>query len=121
MPGGTCGLFSSLEKQRRERDQVNRTENGCIRENVGAAELLAQLAEEAAELAQAALKYRRALTEDNPTPASVEEALRSLQETIADVDLCIVLADIPEFDELRMMEEKRKRWVQRLMELGGDN
>lgn len=36
-------------------------------------EIMAQLAEEASELAQAALKLRRALDGTNPTPKSVEE------------------------------------------------
>lgn len=36
-------------------------------------EILAQLAEEASELAQAALKLRCALDGTNPTPKSVEE------------------------------------------------
>jgi hypothetical protein len=36
-------------------------------------EILAQLAEEASELAQAALKLRRALDGTNPTPKCVEE------------------------------------------------
>lgn len=36
-------------------------------------EILAQLAEEASELAQAALKLRRALDGTNPTPKNVEE------------------------------------------------
>lgn len=35
-------------------------------------EILAQLAEEASELAQAALKLRRAMDGTNPTPKSVE-------------------------------------------------
>lgn len=35
-------------------------------------EILAQLAEEASELAQAALKMRRALDGTNPTPKRVE-------------------------------------------------
>lgn len=37
-------------------------------------ELLCQLAEESAELAQAALKERRALTNDNPTPKTYRQA-----------------------------------------------
>lgn len=36
-------------------------------------EILAQLAEEASELAQAALKLRRALDGTNPTPKSIAE------------------------------------------------
>jgi hypothetical protein len=43
-------------------------------------EILAQLAEEASELAQAALKLRRALDGTNPTPKSVEECLENIQE-----------------------------------------
>lgn len=39
------------------------------------AEILAQTGEEAAELAQAALKLRRALTGENPTPKSIAECL----------------------------------------------
>lgn len=47
-------------------------------------EILAQLAEEASELAQAALKLRRALDGTNPTPKSVEECLENIQEEMAD-------------------------------------
>lgn len=43
-------------------------------------EILAQLAEEASELAQAALKLRRALDGTNPTPKSVEECEANLIE-----------------------------------------
>lgn len=45
-------------------------------------EILAQLAEEPSELAQAALKLRRALDGTNPTPKSVEECLENIQEDI---------------------------------------
>lgn len=48
-------------------------------------EILAQLAEEASELAQAALKLRRALDGKTPTPKSVEECLKNIQEEMADV------------------------------------
>lgn len=43
-------------------------------------EILAQLAEEASEPAQASLKLRRALDGTNPTPKSVEECLENIQE-----------------------------------------
>lgn len=45
-------------------------------------EILAQLAEEASELAQAALKLRRALDGTNPTPKSVEECEENLLEEL---------------------------------------
>lgn len=50
-------------------------------------ELLTGLAEEAAELAQAALKYRRTFTNVNPTPVTGPEAYEKLLEEIADVEL----------------------------------
>lgn len=56
-------------------------------------ELLAMLAEEAAELAQAALKYRRALDGTNPTPKTAEECAAALVEEMADVDLCFMVFD----------------------------
>lgn len=52
-------------------------------------EILAQLAEEASELAQAALKLRRALDGTNPTPKSVEECRKAFEEEYADVMVCI--------------------------------
>lgn len=50
-------------------------------------ERLAQLAEECAELSQAALKLRRAIDGTNPTPKTVIEAKRNLVEEYGDV-LC---------------------------------
>lgn len=52
-------------------------------------EILAQLAEEASELAQAALKLRRALDGTNPTPKSVEECRKAFEEEYADVMVCM--------------------------------
>jgi NTP pyrophosphatase (non-canonical NTP hydrolase) len=52
---------------------------------------LAQLAEEASELAQAALKLRRALDGTNPTPKSVDECLENIQEEMADVFVCLTM------------------------------
>ncbi len=49
-------------------------------------EILAQLAEEASELAQAALKLRRALDGTNPTPKSVAECEANLIEEFADIN-----------------------------------
>lgn len=93
------------------------TDNEIIREKIGIGEVLAQLAEEATELAQAALKYRRAITTTNPTPVTPEEALEHLREEIADVDLCLVVAgDLCEAsdNEIFRMEAKRARWIERI-------
>ena len=55
-----------------------------IAENLSDEDILCQIAEEAAELAQAALKLRRAITQTNPTPVSDEEAVDSMIEEYAD-------------------------------------
>lgn len=81
-------------------------------------EILAQLAEEASELAQAALKLRRALDGTNPTPKSVEECRKALEEEYADVVNCIIASEL--FDDaafsrmLMMRYEKELRWLDRL-------
>lgn len=51
-------------------------------------EILAQLAEEAAELAQAALKLRRVLDGTNPTPVTEGAARNDLVEEYGDVLNC---------------------------------
>lgn len=55
-----------------------------IAENLSDEDILCQIAEEAAELAKAALKLRRAITQTNPTPVSDEEAVDSIIEEYAD-------------------------------------
>lgn len=89
-----------------------------IREMLDKTEILAQLAEEAAELAQAALKLRRAIDGKNPTPKSISECENRLHEEIADVWLCIREAGL--FDREHSMYQKgiviakRERWLSRL-------
>lgn len=82
-------------------------------------EILAQLAEEASELAQAALKLRRALDGTNPTPKSVRECRKALVEEIADMRVC--LQELPLTSAERMAtyqiaDKKLARWVKRLLE-----
>lgn len=84
------------------------------------AELLAGLAEEAAELGQAALKYRRAIDCTNPTPVTPKEAQESLFEEIADVTLYLgvmdLIADVAFYTALpyERSQEKLQRWLDRL-------
>ena len=87
-----------------------------IKSHVSKKELLAQLAEEATELAHAALKYRRALDDENPTPVSTNEAFKNLVEEIDDVALCLDTLSFKwrvEFNSLQR-EQKLNRWVERL-------
>lgn len=80
--------------------------------------LLCQLAEEAAKLAQAALKERRTLSDENPTPKTFQQAHTDLLEEAADVyvvlDELFSLADWETFARTRA--EKENRWMQRLEE-----
>lgn len=78
------------------------------------AEILAQLAEEAAELAQAALKLRRALDGHNPTLLSVPTAKHGLSEEIADVRVCLGQLDINEGEIKAIEAQKHLRWIVRL-------
>lgn len=75
-------------------------------------EILAQLAEKAAELAQAALKLRRVIDGTNPTPVSEEEAKAAIIEELSDVALCCKLLNIrPSY---YTMQNKLNRWRKRL-------
>jgi len=89
-----------------------------IAEKLPETELLAQLAEECAELSKAALKLRRSLDGTNPTPMSREEAKKNLIEEIADVFICIDTVAIAEEIDIKSVfeisEVKMARWMERL-------
>lgn len=94
--------------------------NRVIWRKLGTRERLEALAEEAAELSQAALKMIRAYRlgeKVNPTPLTPEEALENLFEEIADVELAAeMLVDtyVNRGKIEKIKEEKRKRWAKRL-------
>lgn len=80
-------------------------------------ELLAMLAEECAELAQAALKLRRVIDGTNPTPVGYHLAMKRLHEEVADVNLCIDQIHCLDDDKLEEIRKaKLARWLTRLME-----
>ena len=87
-------------------------------------DILCQLAEEAAELSQAALKLRRVITGTNPTITSYYDAVGNLLEEIADVivaEQAVIQAGTKVSVELgkiiaNNIEEKTARWAQRLKE-----
>ena len=90
---------------------------------LGKEELLAAAAEEATELAQAALKLRRAYSGTNPTPKGIGQAFLDLVEEIADVQSCIDVIKnsfnekemiLFESELINVQEYKLDRWVQRL-------
>lgn len=78
-------------------------------------ELLAGLAEEACELAQAALKLRRVMNGKNPTPVGIQDALIAFDEEIADVELCLEQVALKDRDRIRDIRNmKLARWIERL-------
>ncbi|MGM9640532.1 MAG: MazG nucleotide pyrophosphohydrolase domain-containing protein [Faecousia sp.] len=87
-----------------------------IKINLHETEILAQLAEEASELAQAALKLRRAIDKWNPTVVSEESARDHLREEIGDVLNC--LGQLTTDYDMAVAESYRRlklrRWADRL-------
>lgn len=73
-----------------------------------------QLAEEAAELAQAALKMARVMQDENPTPMPYMEALRRLREEYTDVFVAAITAELLVDSELG--KAKMERWTGRVKE-----
>lgn len=77
-------------------------------------ELLAGVAEEAAELAQAALKLRRVIDGTNPTPKPKDEAIDDFEEEIADLLLYLDRIAYNRKHVAEIKKIKAERWEQRL-------
>lgn len=81
-------------------------------------DLLCQLAEEATELAQAALKLKRAMEGTDPTSMSVEECAENVDEEIADVSLLVDLLGYNKREHMLAQSgiayRKAERWLKRL-------
>lgn len=91
---------------------------------LGRAAVLEQLAEEAAEVAQAALKMARIIRGENPTPKTACEAAEALEEEMADVIVCMrvlatgsIVIDVENVEKIA--EIKMKRWLDRLENMRG--
>lgn len=85
---------------------------------IGEAATYEQLAEEAAELAQAALKMARIIRGENPTPVTPEEASVNVIEEFTDVAVCAKLLHLKV--NVEMAKFKYKRWNNRLDNLDDD-
>ena len=81
-------------------------------------DMLCQIAEEAAELSQAALKLRRAINGNNPTPKSKAEALNSFYEEVADVENACDVFLTGDYAGNELIDEiavkKLDRWLSRI-------
>lgn len=91
-----------------------------IKDHVSKRSLYGQLAEEACELAQAAMKGFRKYSVDNPTPVSSDEVLQMLREEAADIMICLdaLGVDITSSEVMTNYFQKLDRWVERLKESG---
>lgn len=92
-----------------------------IAKEVGVAALYENLAEEAIELAHAALKTARALRNENPTPITTNEADNHVLEELQDVYL-LVLWLYGDFKyDIKTMGEKQARAIRRICEKNMDS
>lgn len=83
---------------------------------IGEGAALEQLAEEATELAQAALKLARIVRHENPTPVDYETAFYSFLEELGDVRLCTKVLEekYGKLNTIKGEHEKLKRWQHRI-------
>ncbi len=100
---------------------MSRDENiEYIKDHCPMAHRLAQLAEECAELSQAALKCLRVAGLGTPTPVTPVMANLMLMDEMADVLSCILVIEARENIEsgyiCDQMNDKLRRWVDRLRE-----
>lgn len=90
-----------------------------VREQLSAADQFAQVAEEAVELAHAAIKMQRILTGTNPTPVTEKEAMGKVMEEICDLynALEVLKLDVSlKYEGIR--KKKMARWVERIRKGG---
>lgn len=86
-----------------------------IREQLSPADQFGQVAEEAVELAHAAMKMQRILNGTNPTPVTEKEALGKVMEEICDLynALEVLKLDVSlKYEGIR--KKKMARWVERI-------
>lgn len=112
---GVCAL---LGYGRSPLSDIQHEAASFVRARLDDEEIYAQLAEEAAELAHAALKVRRILRGTNPTPVDPDDACERVVEEANDVIAVLDTLRIAR-DENRIAQ-KLKRWVERIKEDDGN-
>lgn len=81
---------------------------------VGAPALFEGIAEEAAELAKAALKTARVMRKENPTPVTLDDAAREVVVEYSDLRIYIDILRI--FVDAEVYDDKKQRFIERLKE-----
>ena len=129
--GEMCGLLCNgfniemicrtAEKEKKQAEKSMTVEDArmYVMNHLDERTKLEQLAEEAAELSQAALKLIRAKgMSDNATPIDKEKALDNVKEEIIDVLMCVKACgfDFGDIGVMEVMENSPKwlRWANRL-------
>lgn len=93
-----------------------------IREQLSTADQFVQVAEEAVELAHAAMKMQRILTGTNTTPVTEKEAMGKVMEEICDLynALEVLKLDVSlKYEGIR--KKKMARWVELIKKAGGSH
>ena len=93
-----------------------------VREQLSPADQFGQVAEEAVELAHAAMKMQRILNGTNPTPVTEKEAMGKVMEEICDLfnALEVLKLDVNlKYEGIR--KKKLARWVERIKKAGGSH
>ena len=90
-----------------------------ITHNLDSDDLFLQMAEEAAELSQACLKYVRAHKGNNPTKDSEDVYLKGIIEEFTDVQVCAEAIDITADSDIH--DSKIHRWADRIRKKNGGN
>jgi NTP pyrophosphatase (non-canonical NTP hydrolase) len=85
-----------------------------VRENLTDVAMLAQIAEEAAEFAKAAVKIIRIIDDSNPTPVKMKDAIANFHEEFADVLNACAAYGLTEKAVRDLMDDKLDRWCQRI-------
>lgn len=109
--------FLSNSKQVNKNDSTPKdnsisSEIDYIAKNLDDSDLFLQLAEEAAELSQACLKYVRAYRGNNPTKDSAEVYLKNVIEELTDVHVCTYALNIE--TDIDTFIHKIHRWADRI-------
>lgn len=91
---------------------MTQTRADYITRSIGWEAMYTQLAEEASELAQAALKVARIMHGTNPTPISLIEAKDMVREELTDVVQCATYLELGvDYEQIKHKEE---RWANRI-------
>ena len=104
------------EEPEEEIDSVEEDINYVV-DHLDSDDLFLQMAEEAAELSQACLKYVRAHKCNNPTKDSEDVYLKGIIEEFTDVQVCAEAIDITADSDIH--DSKIHRWADRIRKKNG--